>query len=333
VPGRILVIGSANVDYVAFVDNAPRPGETVSGTRFATHAGGKGGNQAYAAARLGAPVSLLARVGDDTQGQFLTTHLAAGGVETRHVARDTDASTGVALIVVDRQGQNTIVVAPGANGRLTPADVEAQADLFTSAGAVLLQLEVPLETVMAAALRGRMAGCTVLLDPAPARPVPDELLGVVDYLTPNETELVTLAALDIGGAGETTREGEPLSLDRAVMLGRRLLRRGPSRVLVKLGAAGAVLIGPDRTTHVPAPRVPVVDTTAAGDVFNAAFAVALVGGAAESEALRQAVAAAACSVTREGAQSSMPLLDEARALATALEIAAVEMEIDPGRAD
>jgi ribokinase len=307
----ILVIGSANVDYVTFVDNAPRPGETVTGTRFATHPGGKGGNQAFAAARLGAPVALLARVGDDQQGQWLTMRLADGGVETRHVTQDPEASTGVALIVVDRQGQNTIVVAPGANGRLTPEAIEAHADLFASARAVLLQLEVPLDTVKAAAVHARRAGCTVLLDPAPARPVPDELLGLVDYLTPNETELVTLTGL----------EHEPLGIDRAVALGRRLLRRGPARVLVKLGAAGAVLAAPDRTWHVPAPPVAVVDTTAAGDVFNAAFAVALVEGADESEALRHAVAAAASSVTREGAQSSMPSRAEARALVSAVAMA------------
>jgi ribokinase len=306
----ILVIGSANVDYVAFVENAPRPGETVTGTRFATHPGGKGANQAYAAARLGARVALVARVGHDAQGAWLTAHLRDGGVDIGAVRQDADASTGVALIVVDRQGQNSIVVAPGANGRLTPADVEAHAARFDGARAVLLQLEAPIETVMAAAARGRAAGCTVLLDPAPARALPDELLALVDYVTPNETELVTLAELD--RAGESA-EGVVLSLDRAVALGRRLLRRGPSRVLVKLGAAGAVLIGPDGVVHVPAAPVTVVDTTAAGDVFNAAFAVALASGGDEMSAMQLGVAAAACSVTREGAQSSMPSAAEVQA--------------------
>ena len=304
----ILVIGSANVDYVAFVDNAPRPGETVTGTRFATHGGGKGANQAFAAARLGASSTLLARVGRDAQGAWVKAHLAAAGVDTRHVIDDENASTGVALIVVDRRGENSIVVAPGANGRLAPADVEARADLFGGARAVLLQLEVPLETVMAAATQARAHDCAVLLDPAPARPLPETLLALADYVTPNETELLALAG-DDRAIGR-----EALSLDEAAALGRRLLDRGPGAVVAKLGAAGALLVRRDEIVHVPAPRVPVVDTTAAGDVFNAAFATALASGTGERESLRFAAVAAAVSVTREGAQSGMPSGDEVRSL-------------------
>jgi ribokinase len=301
---RLLVIGSANVDYVAFVADAPRPGETVTGTRFATHPGGKGANQAYAAARLGAPVALVARVGRDPQGEWLTGHLAAGGVDTRFVTADEKASTGVALIVVDGRGENSIVVAPGANGRLTPDDIERCAPLFRDAAAVLLQLEVPLETVTAAAKRARAAGCTVVLDPAPARALPDALLGLVDYLTPNETELLALAGVDRDSASGTERGAIPP--ERIIALGRALRSRGPGRVVAKIGAGGAWIIGSGVEQHVAAPRVDVVDTTAAGDVFNAAFAAALLDGAGEPEALEWAVSAAACSVTREGAQSSMP---------------------------
>ncbi len=303
----ILVIGSANVDYVAFVDNAPRPGETVTGTRFATHGGGKGANQAFAAARLGAASTLVARVGRDTQGAWLKSHLAAGGVDIRHVIDDDDASTGVALIVVDRAGENSIVVAPGANARLAADDLEARGPLFADAAVVLLQLEVPIDTVHAAALRARASNCTVLLDPAPARPLPDGLLALADYVTPNETELRALA-------GESPQESAlaraALSLDEAAALGLKLLDRGSSCVIAKLGAAGALLIRRHERLHVPAPRVAVVDTTAAGDVFNAALAVALAAGAREGDALRYATAAAALSVTREGAQSSMPVAAE-----------------------
>lgn len=299
---NILVIGSANVDYVAFVDNAPRPGETVTGTRFATHGGGKGANQAFAAARLGAASTLVARVGRDTQGAWLKAHLAAGGVETGHVIDDPDASTGVALIVVDRQGENSIVVAPGANGRLAVGDLEARAALFADAAVVLLQLEVPMETVQAAALRARASQCVVVLDPAPVRPLPDGLLALADYVTPNETELRGLASATAGRAGESAT----LSLDEAAALARTVLDRGASCVVAKLGAAGALLVRREERRHVPAPRVPVVDTTAAGDVFNAALAVALAAGAPEADALRHATVSAALSVTREGAQSSMP---------------------------
>ena len=299
----ILVIGSANVDYVAFVDYAPRPGETVTGTRFATHGGGKGANQAVAAARLGARSTLVARVGRDSQGAWVRSQLAASGVDIRHVIDD-DAATGVALIVVDRAGQNSIVVAPGANGRLAAGDVEARAELFGEAAAVLLQFETPLETVIAAAAQARAHGCTVLVDPAPARPAPDRLLGLVDYVTPNETELLALAGdahtVDARSGGVT------LSVEDAATLGRRLLDRGPGAVVAKLGAAGALLVRRGSLVHVPAPRVPVVDTTAAGDVFNAALAVALADGTEEVAALRFAATAAAVSVTREGAQSGMP---------------------------
>jgi ribokinase len=303
---NILVIGSANVDYVAFVDNAPRPGETVTGTRFAMHGGGKGANQAFAAARLGAPSTLVARVGHDAQGAWLKAQLAAGGVDTRHVIDDEEASTGVALIVVDRAGENSIVVAPGANGRLSVGDLETRASLVAEAAVVLLQLEVPIETVQAAALRARAEHCTVLLDPAPARPLPDALLALADYVTPNETELRALAG-ESAPAGATAGRGQgALSLDEATALGLKFLDRGSPCVVAKLGAAGALLIRRQERLHVPAPRVAVADTTAAGDVFNAALAVALAAGSGEADALRYATTSAALSVTREGAQSSMP---------------------------
>lgn len=303
----ILVVGSVNVDYVAFVHTAPLPGETVTGTRFATHPGGKGANQAFAAARLGAEVALVARVGDDAQGSWLRAHLDKGGVGVEAVAVEVSASTGVALIVVDARGQNSIVVAPGANGTLTPETVHRVRGLFDRARVVLLQLETPLETVIAAAQQAREAGCTVLLDPAPARPLPDALLRLVDYLTPNETELLRLSGLEAGAVGQGG-----LTRERAAGLAQGLRARGAAAVVAKLGAAGALLVGAAGKRHAPARAVPVVDTTAAGDVFNAAFAVALVGGAAENAALGYAVEAATWSVTREGAQSSMPAAADVR---------------------
>lgn len=295
----ILVVGSLNVDYVVSVARAPRPGETVTGTRFATHPGGKGANQAFAAARLGAEVALVGRVGVDTQGTWLVTHLAGGGVDTSAVAQDASTSTGVALIVVDAGGENSIVVAPGANARLGPEAVEACADRFDRARVVLLQLEVPIETVLSAARRARATGSLVLLDPAPASPVPGELIALVDFVTPNETELLTLC-------GETVAHESTLVLADVATLAGRLRDRGARRVLVKLGSRGALLVGDDGETLCPAPAVDVVDTTAAGDALSGAFAVALSEGLDERKALAFAVTAASISVTQEGAQTSMP---------------------------
>lgn len=293
----ITVVGSLNVDYVVRVPRFPQPGETLTGDRFDTFGGGKGANQACAAARLGARVGLVGRVGRDSHADWLLGQLGADGVDLTCVGRDGTTSTGIALIAVAADGQNNIVLVPGANGTFDTSWVDAHAATIAASRCVLLQLEVPLPVVVAAARIASEAGATVLLDPAPARPVPDGLLALCDYVTPNETELAILA-------------GEPpvasLDRERAARLAALVRARGARRVIVKMGAAGALLVGPGAESWWPAPRVDAVDTTAAGDCFNGAFAVALAEGRPEDDAGRFAVRAAALSVTRAGAQRSLP---------------------------
>jgi ribokinase len=299
VSAPIFVVGSLNMDFVARVNRLPVPGETVPGSDFRTICGGKGANQACAAARLGGSVRMIGRVGDDVFGVELRDSLQESGVDVSAIHRTQRIPTGVALIFVDKAGQNEIVVAPGANGALTPADVEA---VLSSAigGYLLIQLETPLETVMAAARAARSRGLTVILDPAPARSLPPELLSTVDILTPNETEALALLArpdTSIESAGA-----------QAVARAIRALNGGTA--IVKLGANGAYVSGGAAEGHFAAPAVDVVDTTAAGDTFNGAFAVALAEGRSIAEAVRFANTAAALSVMRAGAQASIPTRDE-----------------------
>jgi ribokinase len=300
----IVVIGSLNADFVVNVAHFPRPGETLAGRDFEVFPGGKGANQAYAAARLGERVRMIGQVGHDAQAEWLRHHLAQAGVDVCRVRSDASVSSGVAIITIDGQGQNQIVIVAGANGTFRPELIERDRDLLSAAGMVLLQLEIPIVTVEAAAQHGKAAGAKVILDPAPAQPLPDDLLRTVDYLTPNETELAILTA------------AKPSSLSRqtAATLARQLLIRGAPKVIVKLGAQGALLVTPEREHFWPAFNVRTVDTTAAGDAFNAAFASALVRGCSEIEAGRFATAAAACSVMRPGAQPSMPTRSEVEAL-------------------
>jgi ribokinase len=298
----ITVVGSLNMDFVVQVDKLPLPGETVLGVGFRTIPGGKGANQACAAGKLGGRVRMAGRVGDDVFGRSLRESLAAAGVDTGAVLVTEGVASGVALIFVQAGGQNQIVVASGANGRLAPEDV-ARALQGTAGGFLLLQLESPLLTVEDAAARGRQQGMTVLLDPAPARPLSDALLAHVDVLTPNESEAMVL--LD-------RREGT-VSLADAPEVARALLRRGPRAVILKLGEQGAFLDDGTGGRHVPGLRVEAVDATAAGDTFNGALAVALAEGRPMAEALAFANAAAAISVTRLGAQASIPGRDEVEA--------------------
>ncbi len=292
----VVVVGSLNADLVARVVRFPGPGETAVGQEFAVHPGGKGANQAYAAGRLGARVHMVGRVGDDDRGRLLLSSLERAGVDTRAAQKDGGAPTGVALITIDASGQNQIVIVPGANGLLSPEDVRRERDLIASAGLLLLQLEVPLPTVEAAARIGREGGAIVVLDPAPARVECLKLLPLVDYVTPNETELASLV-------GEP---GRRLGSDEARGLARALLGWGPRSVVAKLGAEGAFRVSAEGECLWPGLAVSAVDTTAAGDVWNGAFATALAEGATEDEAGGFANAAAAISVTRAGAQPSMP---------------------------
>ncbi len=265
----IAVVGSVNLDLVVEVERHPAAGETVLGGDAAELHGGKGANQAVAAARAGSEVQFVGRVGADDAGVLLREGLAAEGVGVEHLRTDDDAPSGRALIAVDARGENTIVVSPGANARVGPDDVAAAAALLRAAAVTLVQHEIPAAAVAAAA---RAAGGTVVCNPAPARP----LVAGIDVLVPNERELQALG-------------GEPAGL-------------GVAAVVVTLGAAGALVVARGRRERIPAPAVDVVDTTGAGDVFCGALAHALAGGAELVEAARAAVAAAALSVTRHGAR-------------------------------
>lgn len=295
---RMVVVGSSNTDMIVQTPRLPSPGETVLGGRFSVVPGGKGANQAVAAARLGAEVAFIGRVGDDDLGQARLADLRDEGIDTSGVVIDPDAASGVALIFVDEAGENAIAVAPGANDRVTAGQVDQAADAFRAADVVLTQLEVPLPAVERAVALAKELGKLVVLDPAPAGPVPDALLASVDYLTPNETEAETLLGGGIAGLGGVAATAEAL------------LRRGAGCVIITLGKEGALVAMATGQFHVPGRRVEVVDTTAAGDAFAAALAVGLGEGRPLREALDFAVAASALSVTRLGAQPSLPRRDE-----------------------
>ena len=295
---KILVVGSLNMDLVAFAERIPVAGETLTGHAFLSVPGGKGANQAFAAARLGVSVAMLGRVGSDDLGRQLRENLAAAGCDVSAVLTTADSTTGIALIFVADSGQNSIVIVAGANGKLSPQDIAAASSRFNGATHVLLQLESPIWTVVEAAQAARHAGARVILDPAPApsSALPPELLANVDILTPNETEAAILT-------NDSPRRMNP---EEAVEVGQRLRAMGPETVIVKLGEQGVALITAEGSQVLPAPAVTAVDSTAAGDVFNAALAVALTDGAEISAACRFANRAAALSVTRRGAQASVP---------------------------
>lgn len=303
---QVAVVGSLNMDLVIRSARIPRPGETVLGGEFHSVPGGKGANQAVAAARLGAHVSMVGRIGDDAFGKELLDNLAADGIEHTFVLRDAASATGVALIVVDDAGQNSIVVASGANMNLSPSDVDAAAATLTSADALLLQLESPLETVVHAAQLARAAGVTVILNPAPARPLPKELLAVVDVLVPNESETALLTQMPVGNQGE------------ALAASAALRRAGVGTVILTLGERGALLAEEAATRIFPAFDVDPLDTTAAGDAFLAGLAVALAEGRILGEAVQWGNAAGALATTKLGAQTSLPTRQAVEQLLAAL---------------
>ena len=286
--GSVAVVGSLNLDLVIRVAELPGPGETVSGGDLFRNPGGKGANQAVAAARLGRRVAMVGCVGDDQAGHELLASLEAAGVDGSGVRVVEGVPSGTACITVSEDGENQIVVSPGANARLTPDDVAAAAAV-RSAAVTLLQLEVPLETVAAAA---RTAGGRVVLNPAPVRALPAELLGRIDVLVPNRIELARLAGGPV-----------PRTVEQAAELAGRL---GGRAVVVTLGADGALVVEDGRAGHVPAVPVRPVDTTAAGDAFCGGLADALAGGAGLQEAARRAVRVAAAACLRPGAQASLP---------------------------
>jgi ribokinase len=292
---EVAVVGSLNMDLVVSVPHHPSPGETVLGGDYFRNPGGKGANQAVAAARLGRDVAMVGRVGHDDAGQALLFSLRANDVDPTAVVLVDGAPTGIALITVDHRGENAIVVSPGANRRLTAAHVETAAGIVRDAAVTLLQLEIPMDAVIRAA---RLAGGVVVLNPAPApaEPPPHELMAEVDVLVPNLGELATLA-----GAVQATSLEEVEAQAKSV---------GVGAVVVTLGSDGALVLDRQGTTHVPAPQVEAVDTTAAGDAFCGALADALVRGQGLAEAARWAVHAAAIACTRPGAQASLPTREE-----------------------
>ncbi len=291
----VLVFGSINMDLVARTPRIPAVAETITGHEFFTAPGGKGANQAVAVARLGVPTKMVGRVGGDAFGPELRQNLNAVGVDTAPVFTDSTVSSGVAIIAVDDQAQNNIIIIPGANGRVRAEDVQRLQQNLPGAKALLLQLEVPLEAVTAAAQLARRHGVTVILDPAPARPLPADLYASVDIVTPNEVEAAQL----VGFVVKT-----PEDADRAAAA---LLERGVNTAIIKMGAQGVFYAqtGGEKG-FVSAFKVEAIDTVAAGDAFNGGLAAALVEGKALPEAVRWGAAAGALSATKRGAQPSMP---------------------------
>lgn len=295
-PDKIVVIGSLNMDLVACAPRIPVVGETITGHTYFSEPGGKGANQAYAAAKLGGNVAMLGRVGSDDFGRQMKANLQHVGCDVSGLLEIPDCTSGIALIFVADSGQNSIIIVPGANDRFSPEDVDASQNRLKGAALVLLQLENPLPTVLAAARAAKRAGAHVVLDPAPARPVPHELFELSDIITPNETEAAILAELPPGR----------LDSDQALDIARRLQERKAKTVIVKLGDQGCLLVTSEGSHLLPAPAVKAVDTTAAGDQFNAGLAVALSERLDLPSACRFANNAAALSVTRLGAQASAP---------------------------
>ncbi len=300
---KIVVVGSVNTDMVVKSQRIPGTGETVTGGTFFMPAGGKGANQAVAAARLGAQVTLVAKVGDDIFGHQAIENFKKEGIVTDHILLDRENATGVALILVDEAGENCISVAPGANFALTPADVDAAADVIRKADVVLLQLEIPMPVVEHVAALAAEAGVPVILDPAPAAALPDGLLPNVSVLTPNESEAERLTGIAVTDEASARRAAA------------RLLESGARQVIVTLGTKGALLVGPETDALIPSYEVQAVDSTAAGDAFNGGLAAALAAGDVLEDAVRQATMVGALSVTRMGAQPSLPTAEELRQFA------------------
>lgn len=294
----IVVVGSSNTDMVIKADRLPAPGETILGGHFFMNAGGKGANQAVAAARLGGHVSFVAKTGDDMFGQEAIQLFKKEGINTTHVFIDPQHPSGVALINVDKQGENCIAVASGANAALSKEDVQTAKNSIQQASVVLTQLETPLSTVEYLAALTKEAGVTFILNPAPACELSDDLLRSISILTPNESELAMLTGHTLAGMEE---------IKTAVL---RLHQRGVDTVIVTLGKEGALVFHEGAFTHIAAPVVEAIDTTAAGDVFNGALAVAVAERKEVVEATHFACAAAAISVTRLGAQASAPYRKE-----------------------
>ncbi len=303
--GAIVVVGSSNTDMVVKSDRLPAAGETVTGGQFVMAPGGKGANQAVAAARLGAKVTFVAKVGTDMFGDRAIEGYEQDGIVTDLIMRDPEHHTGVALILVDGAGENLISVASGANHAVAPADLDAAVERIRSASVLMLQLECPMDTVSRAAEIAAESGVAVVLDPAPAPdgPLDAELLRNVTYLTPNETEATRLTGVQV--TDESSAE----------VASEKLLAAGASNVIITLGSQGALVAGPEESVLVPSHAVDATDSTAAGDAFNGGLAAGLASGMSLRDAVQQANLVGALSVTRLGAQPSLPTADEVKRFA------------------
>jgi len=299
---RILVAGSSNTDMVVKLKTLPRPGETIIGGAFLMNAGGKGANQAVATARLGGDVVFICKTGNDIFGQQAVQLFQKEGIDTSYIFTDMENPSGVALIMVDEQGENCIAVASGANGNLTPEDITSVGKAIEDAEYVLMQLEIPMETVEYVAEAAFRQNKKVILNPAPAQVLSKELLQHLYAITPNETEAEILTGIPI--------TDEPSAIEAA----QTIANQGVQHVVITLGAKGALLYTGSQPTLIPAHKVEAVDTTAAGDVFNGAFTLALAESKSLTEAVRFACKASAISVTRIGAMASAPYRKETELL-------------------
>lgn len=291
---QIIVFGSINLDLVTQTPRLPIAGETLSGYKFFTAPGGKGANQAVAAARLGVPTQMIGRLGDDDFGHQLLSSLQATGVSTAGIVFDQTTSSGVAVITVDERGENSIIIVAGANERLDESDVERLRSLLPETSFLLMQLEIPLPIVLSAAQAARLSGVPVILDPAPAQDLPSQLYPLLDIITPNQLEASQLVGFSVNNQETAAKAAEVLR------------ERGVSTAIIKLGSQGVYCATATETLFVPAFSVQAVDSVAAGDAFNAALAVALAQGLPLRKALIWGNAAGAISTTKEGAQPSLP---------------------------
>ena len=296
---KIIVVGSSNIDMTAMVETLPRPGETIGGARFIQANGGKGANQAVAAARLGGDVMFATCVGNDLNGKALKDIFATDGINTKNHKMTDEAPTGTALIMVDKYAENCIAVAPGANGCLTPEDMDAMEADFAEAEILLVQLEVPMPTVCRAVELAAKHGLKVVLNPAPVAPIPEHIFPMLYLITPNETEAQKLTGVRVNTA------------DDAVAAAQVFFDKGVQNVIITMGASGSIICNKGgETIYVPTRKVDAVDTTAAGDVYNGGVVTALSEGKSLEEAAGFASVASSISVTRLGAQNSVPTRKE-----------------------
>lgn len=296
---KICVVGSSNFDLISYTPRLPKQGETLHGTRFLMSFGGKGANQAVTAARLGAQVSMVAKLGEDIFGRDTLKNFETQGIDTRAIFFTNDASSGTAAISVDSDGHNTIIIVAGANELLSPEDIDTARSVIESAQVLICQLEIPLETTLAALRIARAAGVTTIFNPAPARPdLPAEIYALSDIFCPNETETELLTGLKV----ETLKEAENAA--------RALLQRGCGKVILTLGERGSLLVSPEETFYVESKKVKAVDTTGAGDSFVGSLAYFIAQDKPFQEAMKKASQIAAISVQADGTQTSFPTADE-----------------------